>query len=97
MTYLFAGLAIFGFVEVVGLVIASAILSRSDRPSDRDGVSFRLMGQAVGLLATGAGGLAMTLGGSGALGFTVVTICTWLILMALLYTLVLPHLRERQD
>ena len=95
MTILFAAVTIIGIVETIALVAISIAMSRSDRESERDMVSFRLMGQAVGLLAAGLGGLAMTVGNAGALGFSVVAIASWIMVMVLMYMVVLPVTRKR--
>jgi hypothetical protein len=94
MTILFTALVVIGVVETIALVVASVVLSRSDRASDREVVSVRLMGQAAALMSAGAGGLAMTLGGTGAPGFAVVTLASWILVMTVMYAVVLPLTRR---
>jgi hypothetical protein len=54
------------------------------------------MGQAVALLAAGAGGLAMTVGGAGGAGFVIVAIAGWILVMTVMYAVVLPLTRKRR-
>jgi hypothetical protein len=96
VTILFSALAIIGVIETISLVVISVVLGRSDRDSDRDVVSFRLMSQAAAVLGAGLGGLAMTVGHAGALGFFVVAVATWILVMVLMWMVVLPFTRRRQ-
>ncbi len=95
MTILFTALIVLGVIEVAALIVFSVVLNRSERESDHTVVSFRLMGQAAGLLAAGVGGLAMVLGDIGVFGFSIVSVAVWGVLMALIYKVVFPYTRER--
>jgi hypothetical protein len=96
VTILFSALIVIGVIEMIALVVVSVALSRSDRESDRDVVSPRLMGQAVALLAVGLGGLAMTVGDTGTLGFALVGAASWILGMVVMCGLVLPFANSRR-
>jgi O-antigen/teichoic acid export membrane protein len=95
VTILFTALTVLGVIEVITLIVVSVVLGRSERESDREVVSFRLMSQAAIVLAAGVAGLAMTLGGAGVLGFAIVAVVIWAVLMAVIWKAVLPYTRER--
>ena len=93
MTALFILTAVFGVVEVVSILVINNVLHRGggDRPP------FRLLAQAVGFVAAGLGGLGMTLGGIGTIGFSIVTIISLAILLAIVYKVVLPWMDRRRE
>ena len=91
MTALFVVTIVIGFLEVVSTLANFSVL----RLRDREGPPFRLMVQAVGLLAAGIGGLAMTLADIGTVGFSIVTVVSLAVLLAIVYKLVLPSLNRR--
>jgi O-antigen/teichoic acid export membrane protein len=95
VTILFTALTVLGVIEVITLIVVSVVLGRSERESDREVVSFRLMSQAAIVLAAGVAGLAMTLGGAGVFGFAIVAVVIWAVLMAVIWKAVLPYTRER--
>jgi O-antigen/teichoic acid export membrane protein len=92
VTALFVVTTIIGLSAVVSTLVMFSVQSRADR----DRPPFRLVGQAVGLLAAGVGGLAMTLADIGTLGFSVATVISWVVYMVLVYKVVLPRVRRRR-
>jgi len=93
MTTLFIILTILGVVEVASILVLFIVLRRDDRENP----PFRLMAQAVGFVAAGVGGLAMTWAGAGTFVFSVVTVISWAIFMAIVYKFVLPDVRRRRE
>jgi hypothetical protein len=93
MTALFIILTIFGIVEVVSTMVTFALLRRHEHENP----PFRLMAQAVGFVAAGVGGLAMTWADIGTLGFSVVTVISWVVFMVVVYKVVLPDVRRRRE
>jgi hypothetical protein len=93
MTALFIILTIFGVVEVVSMLVLFIVLPGDDRENP----PFRLMAQAVGFVAAGVGGLAMTWADVGTYVFSIVTVVSWLIFMPMVYKFVLPDVRKRRE
>ena len=48
-------------------------------------------------MAAGVGGLTVTLGGIGTVGFSIVTVISLGILLAIVYKVVLPWMHERRE
>ena len=93
MTALFIVVTIFGVVEVVSILVIFTVM----RGHDRESPPFRLMAQAVGFLAAGVGGLAMTWADVGTLVFSIVTVISWAVFMVVVYKFVLPGVRRRRE
>jgi membrane-bound ClpP family serine protease len=93
MTALFIILTIFGVVEVASTMVIFTFMRRHDHENP----PFQMMAQAVGFVAAGVGGLAMTWADIGTLGFSVVTIISWVVFMVVVYKLVLPDVRRRRE
>ncbi len=93
MTALFIILTIFGVVEVASTLVIFTFMRRSENENP----PFQLMGQAVGFVAAGVGGLAMTWADIGTTGFSVVTVLSWVVFMAIVYKFVLPDVRRRRE
>jgi hypothetical protein len=93
MAALFIILTIFGVVEVVSMLVLFIVLPGDDRKNP----PFRLMAQAVGFVAAGVGGLVMTWADVGTFVFSIVTVISWLVFMAVVYKFVLPDVRRRRE
>lgn len=93
MTALFIILTIFGVVEVASTLMIFTVMRRHEHENP----PFQLMAQAVGFVAAGVGGLAMTLADIGTTGFSIVTVISWAVFMAVVYKFVLPDVRRRRQ
>ncbi len=93
MTALFIILTIFGVVEVASTLTIFTFM----RGHDGENPPFQLMAQAVGFVAAGVGGMAMTLADIGTTGFSIVTVISWAVFIAVVYKFVLPDVRRRRQ